>query len=172
MNWIPNLWIGEPSDLVLKEYCNIFLNNLDDETESTFSKSTFSEKSRGMADEPDGCVPIQRDLEKLEKWEDRILYEIQKRKMKKSPWVSSMPLGQRKPRKNTASCWRQDILCLCSVLMRHIWRMSRMDITEQIQSSASKMIIGLQHFSCEEILREVGLQVQRREGSGRFCQHV
>lgn len=116
-----------------------------------------------MADEPDGCVPIQRDLEKLVKWLDRILYEIQNRKMKKSPGISDVPLGQRKPRKNTASCSRQEILCLCSVLVRHIWRMSGIDIIKQIQSRVMKMIIRLQHFSCEEILREVRLFESREE---------
>lgn len=74
-----------------------------------------------------------------------------------------MPLGQRKPRKNTASCTRQEMLCLCSVLVRHIWKISGIDIIEQIQSRVMKMIIRLQHFSCEEILRELRLFESREE---------
>lgn len=39
---------------------------------------------------------------------------------------------------------------------------------EHIQTRAKKMVVGLKHKSCEELLRELGELVKRKGGSGRI----
>lgn len=46
---------------------NIFINNLQGETEWTFSKFTGNAKLREVVDTPEGFVAIQKNLDKLEK---------------------------------------------------------------------------------------------------------
>ncbi|KAK4830442.1 hypothetical protein QYF61_011150 [Mycteria americana] len=72
---VPQGWILSP---VL---FNIFINDLDDETEYTLSK--FADDNWGeVTDAPDGCAFTQRDLIRLEKWADRNLAEFGKEKCK------------------------------------------------------------------------------------------
>ncbi|KAK4823901.1 hypothetical protein QYF61_007966, partial [Mycteria americana] len=52
---------------------NIFSNDLANRTECNLSKFADKAKLGGVADTPDGCAAIQRDLNRLEKWATEIL---------------------------------------------------------------------------------------------------
>ena len=66
---------GVSHGLILKPRSfNLFINHLDDGTESKFANDT---ELGGVVDTPDGRAAIQRDLNTPEKWANRNFYEAQ-----------------------------------------------------------------------------------------------
>lgn len=55
---------------------NIFTNDLNDKAEHTLSKSADDVKLRGVVDRPVSCAAIQKDLDRLKKWENSSLMKF------------------------------------------------------------------------------------------------
>ncbi|KAK4807194.1 hypothetical protein QYF61_024314 [Mycteria americana] len=69
---------------------NIFINDLEDGAECPLSNFADYTKLGGLADMPEGCAAIQRDLDRLQKWADRTLMRFNKK-------GKVLPLGRNNP---------------------------------------------------------------------------
>ncbi|KAK4822922.1 hypothetical protein QYF61_023422 [Mycteria americana] len=145
---------------------NIFINNIESGIECTLSKFAVDTKLSGnpwyqyrLGDEGIGSSPVE-DLgvlvdEKLDMSQHCVL----------AAQKANRILGCIK--RSVASRSREMILPLCSALVRphleycvQLWSPQHrkdMDLLERVQRRATKMIRGMEHLSCEERLRELGL---------------
>ena len=76
---------------------NSFINDLGDGAECILCKPADDTKLGGVADTPEGCAAIQRDLDSLEKWADRNLEKFSKGKCQ--------VLHPRRTTPCTSTCW-------------------------------------------------------------------
>lgn len=58
---------------------SISLNDLDNRAEHALNKFADDATLRVVADTPGSCAAIQRDVERMEKWPDRILLKFNKK---------------------------------------------------------------------------------------------
>ncbi|KAK4806619.1 hypothetical protein QYF61_013874 [Mycteria americana] len=70
------------------------MNDPDDGAECTLSKLADDTKLGGVADTPEGCVAIQRDLDRLKKWADRNLVKFNKGNCQVLPLGRNNPMHQ------------------------------------------------------------------------------
>ncbi|GAB0186152.1 mitochondrial enolase superfamily member 1 [Grus japonensis] len=163
---------------------SIFISDIDGGIECTLSKFANTTKLCGIVDTPEGQDAIQRDLGKLEKQapvnltrdyesgpEEKDLGVLVDEKLDMShqhvftAQKANHILGCIK--RGVTSRSREVNLPLYSVLVRphleyciQLWgpqHKKDIDLLEQVQRRAMKMIRGLEHLSYEDRLRELGL---------------
>lgn len=113
---------GVPQELILGPVLfNALIKYLGDGTECTLGKFAEDRKLGRVGSTLEGCAATQRDLERLENWDDRNLMKCNKVKCQVLPWgrnslsaISLLGCAM----KSIASKSREVIFSLCSA---HIW---------------------------------------------------
>jgi len=77
---------------------NVFIDSLDEGTESTLSTFGDGTKLGRVADTPEGCAAVQQDLDRLERWAERNLMRFNKGKCSVLQLGRSNPMHQYRPR--------------------------------------------------------------------------
>ncbi|GAB0204785.1 triadin [Grus japonensis] len=150
---------------------NIFVSDMDSGIECTLSKFANDAKLCGVVDTLEGRDAIQRDLDRLESPEEKDLGVLIDEKLNMSRQCvlaaqkANRVLGCIKRR--VTSRLREVILSLYSALVRphleyyvELWgpqHQRDVELLERVQRRATKLIRGLEHLSCEDRLRELGL---------------
>ncbi|KAK4817243.1 hypothetical protein QYF61_005265 [Mycteria americana] len=153
---------------------------------ATLRKFADDTKLCGAVDTLEGRDAVQRDLDRLEGWARTNLMNFNKAtcKVLHMAQKANRILGCIK--RSMTSRSREVILPLYSTLMRPHpeYRVQLrgpqhkkdMDLLERVQRRATKMIRGLEHLSCEDRLRELGLfSLQKRRLRGDLiaaCQYL
>ncbi|GAB0183168.1 mitochondrial enolase superfamily member 1 [Grus japonensis] len=156
---------------------NIFVSDMDSGIQCTLSKFADDTKLCGVVDTLEGRDAIPRDLDRLERWANVNLMKFNNAK------CIVMHIGQDNPKdkyrlggewierscikRSVTSRSREVILPLYSALMRphleycvQLWGLQHkkdMELLEQVQRRATKMIRGLEHLHYKDRLRELGL---------------
>ncbi|GAB0208263.1 mitochondrial enolase superfamily member 1 [Grus japonensis] len=173
---------------------NIFVGDMDNEIECTLSKFAIDTKLCGVVDKLEGRDAIQRDLDRLEEHSYRLGEEwIESSPEEKDLGVlideklnmsRQCALAAQKAnhvlgciKRSVTSRSREVILPLYSALVRphleycvQLWGPQYrrdMELLEQVQRRATKMVRGLEHLSYEDRLRELGLfSLEKRQLRG------
>ncbi|PKU37452.1 hypothetical protein llap_12245 [Limosa lapponica baueri] len=148
---------------------NIFVGDMDSGIECTLSKFSHNTKLCGTVDMLEGRDAIQRDPHKIDRWVhvNIIKFNLANCKVLHVGWAQKANRILGCIKRSMASKSREVSLLLCSALVRLHWEYcvqlwspqhkKDVNLLEQVQRKAMKMIRGLEHLSYEDRLRELGL---------------